>query len=183
MKKWFLLFTCVLSACSIVDKPSTSIKSFMIYSEQKLPEAHHKKSVSINVVSDVPNNRPYIKITEQQMDFLADSEWFEPLDKMIARSFIHSFQNAGVTTFNGINSTAQSYVKIHVRHFGLEYVPGKKVMRVTYFVEVMDHARGTVLKSKIFEHTNDHLWISDQDYIKTLNSLHQELIKEIYLWI
>ena len=174
----------LLTGCSLVEAPKGHVKEFVIQKGAALPVAEHKHVVNLEVVSDVPSDRPYIQIATHQRESLSGVQWHEPLDKMLSKVITHNLQDAGLTVYQGAATTSCDYhIKISVRHFGLEYHPGQKMLHVAYFVEIRDQPRGAVLRQKLFAVEQEHLWCNDAHYVVALNEAHDELIKKIYAWM
>lgn len=187
MKNLYLIIPFILisflSSCALISEPKESVKKFIIQSEESLPPVKKNIILSLDVICDVPNQRPYIKTLPHQIEYLAYSEWHEDLKGMIEKSILQSFQDANITTYIGTNPASQKCIKIHIRHFGLEYLSGQKLLHVAYFVELFNALEPTHSKQKLFEIKQEHLWTSDNNYIHSLNKAHNEIVKQIYQWV
>ncbi|USO01993.1 MAG: hypothetical protein H6850_02650 [Alphaproteobacteria bacterium] len=180
-----LIFT---TGCTLINEPSDSIKEFVIQSEHVLPVKVRNERVTVHVVSDIPTDRPYIKMNTRVMKSIAGAQWHESLPIMIEKTIAQNLQDAGFATYRNLSAQGDIYMKITIRHFGLEcyektkHHTGKKI-HAAYFVEVYDKPRGRLAKSQLFEVFEDYEWVNDEKYIESLNMRHEILVKRIYDWV
>jgi len=177
-----------IAGCTLIPEPKDSIKEFFIQSDRILPAKARNQRITIHVTSDVPSQRPYIKMNARVITDIAGAQWHESLPSMIEKTIVQNFQDAGFATYRNLSTQGDSYIKITIRHFGLECYEktkrdtGKKI-HVAYFVEVYDKPRGKLFKSQLFEVCEDYVWVNDEKYIDALNTRHEGLVKNIYEWI
>ena len=184
MKRLWTVGFIAFVGCSLLEKPKDHIKQFIIQPGPTVTHFDHEKSIGLYISSEVNSERPYVQITSHQQEPLSGAQWKDSLDKMILRAMTYSLQDAGMTVYQGPSSAISDFqLHVVIRHFGLEYHPGKKMLHVAYFVEMRSGARGPVRKQKLFEIKKEHHWIDDQDYIATLNNAHNELVQKMVNWI